>query len=118
MKFSKTHEWVEVNGNIATIGVTDYAQNEMGDIVYVDLPEVGTSVEIGGNVCELESVKAVAPVESPVKGNIVEVNGEVDDDPAKVNADAMNTWLVKVEFTEISKDLLSDADYKKYIKTL
>ena len=118
MKYTKTHEWVKTEDNVAFIGVTDYAQNEMGDIVYVDMPEPGDEAEIGKSICELESVKAVAPVESPVKGIVVAVNDDVDGDPALVNNDAFGTWLVKVQYSKLSDELMNEDEYNEYIKTL
>ena len=118
MKFSKTHEWVKIENNVATVGITDYAQNEMGDIVYVDMPEVGRVVAIDEEVLELESVKAVAPVNSPVAGTVIEVNEELDKAPEMVNSDAYDAWLFKVEVTEESGELMSEEEYQNYLKTL
>ncbi|MBQ7407667.1 MAG: glycine cleavage system protein GcvH [Clostridia bacterium] len=118
MKFAKTHEWVKIENNVATVGITDYAQNEMGDIVYVDMPEVGRVVAIDEEVLELESVKAVAPVNSPVAGTVIEVNEELDKAPEMVNSDAYNAWLFKVEVTEESGELMSEEEYQNYLKTL
>lgn len=119
MKYSKTHEWVKVDANgTAYIGISDYAQKEMGDIVYVELPEIGKSLTIGCDACELESVKAVAPVESPVSGEISEVNAQVEEDPSVVNHDAENCWLFKVENALLSGDLMDEEEYANYLKTL
>ncbi len=118
MKYSKTHEWVKTEGGVAFIGISDYAQKEMGDIVYVELPEIGASVTINESACELESVKAVAPVESPVTGVVSEVNGVLEDDPALLNSDAENCWIYKVENPVLSGELMDEEEYLNYLKTL
>ena len=118
MKYSKTHEWVKTEGGVTFVGISDYAQNEMGDIVYVELPEVGAQVSVGQSVCELESVKAVAPVESPVSGAISEVNGDLENAPELLNSDAENTWIYKVENAVLSGDLMDEEEYANYLKTL
>ncbi|MBQ3572471.1 MAG: glycine cleavage system protein GcvH [Clostridia bacterium] len=118
MKYAKSHEWVKKDGDIYLVGITDYAQKEMGDIVYVELPEVGAEISCGQDVCELESVKAVAPVTSPVSGVVCEVNPDLEDNPALVNEDAENCWLYKVENAVLSGDLMDEEEYKNYLKTL
>ena len=118
MKYSKSHEWVKQEGTVSLVGISDYAQKEMGDIVFVELPEVGREISIDEEVCELESVKAVAPVNSPVSGVVCEVNPDLDDDPALVNNDAENCWLYKVENAVLSGDLMDEEEYKNYLKTL
>ena len=118
MKFSKTHEWMNEENGIVTVGITDYAQSEMGDIVYAELPEVGKTINAGDEVCELESVKAVAPVNSPVGGEIVEVNSLLDDDPAAINRDALSSWLFKVKTDGTSVAVMNDKEYAAYLKTL
>ena len=118
MKYAKSHEWVKKDGDIYLVGITDYAQKEMGDIVYVELPEIGASVTINESACELESVKAVAPVESPVTGVVSEVNGALEDDPALLNSDAENCWIYKVENPVLSCELMDEEEYLNYLKTL
>ena len=118
MKFSKTHEWIKEEGELIAVGISDYAQKEMGDIVYADLPEAGKTIAAGDEVCELESVKAVAPVNCPVGGEIAEVNTALDDDPAVINRDAENTWLFKVKPDGTQIDMMCDSEYKKFLKTL
>lgn len=118
MKFSKTHEWIKEEGEVILVGITDYAQNEMGDIVYADLPEVGKVIAAGDEVCELESVKAVVPVNSPVGGEVVEVNGALDDDPSLINREAETAWLFKVKSDGSQIDMMCESEYKKYLKTL
>lgn len=110
LKYSESHEWVKVEGNVAVIGVTDYAQAEMGDITYVDMPDVGDEVTAGEEFGALESVKAASDLYSPVSGKVVAVNEELDDAPEKVNEDAFENWIIKVEMSDPSElDALMDA---------
>ena len=118
MEFSKTHEWIKEENGLIVVGITDYEQNEMGDIVYAELPEVGKNVAAGDEVCELESVKAVAPVNCPVGGEIAEVNAELDADPSLINRDAVNAWLFKVKPDGTKSVMMSESEYAKYLKTL
>lgn len=118
MKFTKTHEWMTEEDGIVTVGITDYAQNEMGDIVYVELPELGKTLVAGGDACELESVKAVAPVLSPVGGEVVEVNSALDDDPAVINREPLASWLFKVKAQGPAEDCMTQDEYDAYLKTL
>ena len=113
LSYLKSHERVKFDGDIATIGVSDYAQHEMGDVVFVELPEVGDAVTAGKNFTTIESVKAVFDINSPVTGTITEVNEELADSPELVNKEAFNAWLVKVKFTAKASDLLSVDEYKK-----
>lgn len=117
LKYSESHEWVKVEGNIAYIGVTDFAQKEMGDITYVDMPEEGDDVIAGEEFGALESVKASSELISPVSGTVVLVNGELEDAPEKVNEDAYSAWIIKVEMSLPSElDALMDAAaYKAHI---
>ena len=117
LKYSESHEWVKVEGNIAVIGVSDYAQKEMGDITYVDMPEVDDAVKAGEEFGALESVKASSDLISPVSGTVVEVNEELEDAPEKVNEDAFGSWIIKVEMSDASElDALMDAAaYKAFI---
>src|ERR1700753_1067364 len=99
-RYTKEHEWVHVEGATATIGITDHAQHELGDIVYVDLPKVGTSAEAGKVFGSVESVKAVSDIYAPVSGEIVEINEGLSSAPEKLNADPHGTaWLIKVRMT-------------------
>ena len=114
--YSKEHEWVKVDGDTATIGITDYAQNSLGDIVYVELPKVGAKIDQFGNVGVIESVKAVSDLFTPISGEVLEINGLLDSDPAAVNKDPYGTgWLLKVRVTNPGDtgNLLSAADYEK-----
>jgi glycine cleavage system H protein len=108
--YSESHEWVKVDGSIAIIGVSDYAQAEMGEITYVDMPEADDEVEKGESFGALESVKAASDLFSPVTGRVVEANGELEDAPEMVNEDAYANWIIKVEMSDKSElDNLMDA---------
>ena len=110
LKYSESHEWVKVEGNIAVVGVSDFAQKEMGDITYVDMPEVDDEVTAGEEFGALESVKASSELISPVSGTVVEVNSELEDTPEKVNEDAFGAWIIKVKMSDPSElDALMDA---------
>ena len=117
LRYSEDHEWVKVEGNIATIGITDYAQKELGDITYADLPEVDDEVEAGDEFGALESVKASSELLCPVSGKVVEVNPELEDAPEKINEDAYEAWIIKVEMSDPAQDdaLLDAAAYKAKI---
>ena len=111
--YSESHEWVKVEGTIAVIGVSDFAQAEMGDITYVDLPDEGDEVEKGEDFGALESVKASSELYSPVSGKVVEVNSELEDAPELINEDAFANWIIKVEMSDES-ELESLMDAKAY----
>ena len=114
--YSKEHEWVKVDGDVATIGITDYAQNSLGDIVYVELPKVGTKISQFGNVGVIESVKAVSDLFTPISGEITEINAVLDNDPSSVNREPYGEgWLMKVKLTNPGEaaNLMSPEDYDK-----
>lgn len=115
--YSESHEWVRVEGDIAVIGVSDFAQKEMGNITYVDLPDVDDEVEAGEDFGALESVKAASDLISPVSGTVVEVNEVLDDAPERINVDAYENWIIKVQMSDKSElDALMDAAaYEKAI---
>ena len=116
-RYTKEHEWVNVEGNTGTIGITDHAQKELGDIVYVDLPKVGTVIEKGKTLGSVESVKAVSDIYSPVSGEVVAVNEILTSSPEKLNEDPHGAaWLVKIKLSSPGEtsDLMSAADYQKY----
>ena len=117
LKYSETHEWVKVEGNIAIIGVTDYAQKEMGDITYVDMPDVEEIVEKEEEFGALESVKASSDLFSPVSGTVVERNDALEDAPELVNEDPYGNWIIKVQMSDPAElDALMDAEgYKDMI---
>ena len=116
-KYTKEHEWISVEGTAGTVGITDYAQNSLGDIVFVDLPKVGDAVEAGKIFGSVESVKAVSDLYSPVSGTVTAVNEELKDKPEKVNEDANATWMLKLTLKDASEldTLLSAADYEKFV---
>ncbi len=116
-KYTKEHEWLEVNDTIGTIGITDYAQNSLGDIVFVDLPRVGAQIQAGSTFGSVESVKAVSDLFAPVSGTVTEINEDLTSTPEQINSDANNTWLIKVELTDAleSGSLLSASDYDRFI---
>ncbi|MCM1519923.1 MAG: glycine cleavage system protein GcvH [Lachnoclostridium sp.] len=113
--YSPTHEYAKVDGNVAYIGITDYAQNALGNVVYVDMPEEGDDVTAGEDFGAVESVKAASDLIAPVSGTVVEVNEALVDEPGLINKDAMNTWIIKVEMTDAAEldDLLDEAAYKE-----
>ncbi|MGN8874795.1 glycine cleavage system protein GcvH [Pseudoflavonifractor sp. HCP28S3_F10] len=112
--YAKSHEWVRKDGDTYVIGLSDFAQDELGDIVFVNLPQEGDSVSVGEAFSDVESVKAVSDVLSPVSGTVVAVNEELMDDPAKVNADPYGAWFVKVENVTEEEELLDAAAYEAH----
>jgi glycine cleavage system H protein len=119
IKYHREHAWVRVEGKNATIGITDFAQQQLGDIVYVDLPEAGTDVDADSELCEIESTKATSPVISPVSGNVAEVNEDLGDSPEIINEDPYgNGWVVVIAMSDPSEvsDLMSRDEYEKFLK--
>lgn len=116
-KYTKEHEWISVEGATGTVGITDYAQDSLGDIVFVELPKVGDTLEAGKVFGSVESVKAVSDLYSPVSGMVTAVNEELKDAPEKVNADANNTWMLKLEMKDAAElnALLSAEQYEKFV---
>ena len=117
--YSEDHEWVRVEGKTAYIGISDYAQHEMGDIVYVELPDEDDSFEKGESLGAIESVKAASDILIPVSGRVIEINEALEDAPEKVNEDAFDTWLVKVEISDESEleELMNAEAYETFIKS-
>jgi glycine cleavage system H protein len=115
LKYTKSHEWVKADGKTASIGITNYAQESLGDIVFVDLPKAGTEVTAGKSFGSIESVKAVSDLYSPISGTVAEVNAELATAPEKINKDAHATWMLKINLKNPDelKSLLSAADYEK-----
>lgn len=121
LRFSKEHEWIRLDGDIATVGISDYAQKQLGDVVYVELPEIGRHVEQGKEAAVVESVKAASEIYAPASGEVVEVNSSVDADPAKVNADAMGEgWFFKLRLDDPKQldALLDEAAYETFVEGL
>ncbi len=119
LKYTEEHEWVRVDGDIATVGITDYAQGELSDIVYLELPEVGKTVQKGDVITTLEAVKTVADVYTPVSGEIIEVNEKLSEQPGLINEDPYGEgWIVKIRLSNPDElnELLSAADYKNIIE--
>jgi glycine cleavage system H protein len=118
LRFTKDHEWVRQEGDTVVIGITDYAQSQLGDVVYVELPEIGRAMEQGKEAAVVESAKAASEVYAPVSGEVVEVNEEIVGDPAKVNADAMGEgWFMKLRLTEPGQldALMDEAAYQAFV---
>jgi glycine cleavage system H protein len=118
LRYTKQHEWVRAEGEIGTVGITDHAQKELGDIVYVDLPKVGAHVDQGKSLGSVESVKAVSDIYSPISGEVIEVNETLAQSPEKLNAEPHGAaWLVKIRMSapDEAKKLLSAADYQAYV---
>src|SRR5581483_11503475 len=115
-KYTREHEWIQVNGNSAAVGITDYAQQSLGDIVFVEAPKVGAELTAGKSFGTVESVKAVSDLFAPASGTVTEVNGELATAPEKVNSDAHGAWMVKITLKNPSEldALLSAADYEKF----
>ncbi len=115
LRYADSHEWVKVEGDIATVGITDYAQHALGNIVYVDMPEVGDEVSQGEDFGAVESVKAASDLISPVSGEVVEINEALEDQPELVNEDAFANWIMKVKLSDASEldNLLDAAAYAK-----
>jgi glycine cleavage system H protein len=119
IKYHREHTWVRVEGKRATIGITDYAQQQLGDIVYADLPEAQTEVDADSELSEIESTKATSPVISPVSGTVVEVNEDVAESPEVINEDPYgNGWIVVLQMSDPTEvnDLMSRDEYEKYLK--
>jgi glycine cleavage system H protein len=117
-KYTKEHEWIEVTGDSATIGITDYAQSSLGDIVFVDLPAVGATLAAHDTFGSVESVKAVSDLYAPASGTVTAVNESLKDAPETINSDANETWLIKITLSKPADlDSLLDADaYRKYVE--
>ncbi len=119
-KYTKTHEWLKVDGTIGSVGITDYAQSSLGDIVFVELPKVGDKLEAGKIFGSVESVKAVSDLYAPASGTVTEVNEPLNDKPETINSDANDTWMYKFELADAGEltglDTLIDADaYEKFV---
>jgi len=118
LKYTKDHEWARLENDIVTVGITDYAQGELGDIVYLDLPEVGTRVEADATFGTIEAVKAVSDLFAPISGEVVEVNSNLEDKPEVVNDDPYGEgWMIKIKISNMEEidNLLNEAQYKELI---
>jgi len=119
LKYTKDHEWLKVDGKVATIGITDHAQAALGDIVYVDLPKVGRELKPHDTFGVVESIKAVSDLYSPAAGKVVEVNSALINDPAQINRDPhAGAWMIRMEFSGEATGLMDAAAYEAYVSTL
>ena len=114
LKYTKDHEWMKMEGDIAVVGITDFAQDALGDIVFINMPEVGDTVTAGEALGDVESVKAVSDVNSPVTGVVVAVNEELVDSPENLNSDPYGSWIIKVENITATEELLDAAAYEAF----
>ena len=114
LKYTKDHEWIKMEGDIAVVGISDFAQDALGDIVFINMPEVGDTVTAGEALGDVESVKAVSDVNSPVTGVIVEVNEELADSPENLNSDPYGSWIIKVEQITETEELMDAAAYEAF----
>jgi len=117
LKYTKEHEWARIEGNVATFGISDHAQEALGDIVFVELPEIGRTVDAGEAYAVVESVKAVSDVYAPVAGEVIEVNGALESEPEKVNADPYGAgWIAKVKMSGDAVELLTGDEYNTFLE--
>jgi glycine cleavage system H protein len=120
-RFTKEHEWIRRDGDLATVGITDYAQNQLGDVVYVELPEIGRHIAKGAEAAVVESVKAASEVYAPVSGEVVAVNDTIAGEPARVNADPMGEgWFLKLRLDDPAEldTLMDEEDYRRFVEGL
>ena len=117
LKYTKSHEWIKMDGDVAVIGISDFAQVAMGDVVFVNLPAEGDDVSAGESFGDIESVKAVSELNSPVSGTVCAVNEELLDAPEKINEDAYGAWLIKVEGITGEEELMDAAAYEAFCAT-
>ena len=118
-KYTKDHEWVLIDNGVATVGISNHAQESLGDIVFIELPSVGKSVKANDEICVVESVKAASDIYAPIDGEILEVNNNLDGDAAIINQDAENAgWIFKMKVTNTSQydELMTEDDYKKFLE--
>jgi len=116
--YSKSHEWVEVDGNQALMGISDHAQHELGEVVFIELPKVGQVVKKGASIGAVESVKAASDLYSPVSGKVIEVNSALEDAPESLNSDPYGSWVMKIELTDLSEleHLLDSQTYENQLE--
>ena len=119
LKYTKEHEWALVEGNTVTVGITDFAQSALGDIVFVEVPEVGSDLKIGSTFGVVESIKSVSDLYAPVTGEVVAKNSDVEGSPEKINSDAYGSWLIKVKIKDSSElnNLLTPEQYQEFCNT-
>jgi len=119
-KYSNEHEWAILDGDEATIGLSAYAVTQLGDITFVELPEIGTNADKDDSIAFIESVKAASDIYTPMSGEVIAVNEDLENTPELLNADAENTWVFKLKVSDVNEfeTLIDDANYKAYIETL
>lgn len=117
LKYTKDHEWIRVSGDVAEVGITDFAQQQLGDVVFVDLPEVGRELTAGQSFGSIESVKAVSELFAPMSGNVVEVNPALKDHPEAVNSSPHESWMIKIRLSDpgATSSLLDSAGYERLV---
>ena len=118
-KYTKDHEWVSIQNDIATVGISNHAQESLGDIVFIELPSVGKSIKANDEICVVESVKAASDIYAPIDGEIIEVNNNLENEAAIINQDAENTgWIFKMKISNEAQynELMSEDDYKKFLE--
>jgi glycine cleavage system H protein len=121
LKYTKEHEWIRVEGNVGTVGITPYAQEQLGDVVFIELPEVGRKAEQGKEIAVVESVKAASEIFAPVSGDVVDVNKDLPATPATVNSDPLGAgWFFKLQLADPAQlgNLMDEAAYKTYVEGL
>ena len=118
LMYTKSHEWIKEEGDLIVVGLTDYAQHKLGDLVFVNLPEVGDDVEVEETFADVESVKAVSDVYSPVSGTVAEINEELLDAPQLINEAAYDAWFIKVENVTDKAELLTAEEYTAFVESL
>jgi glycine cleavage system H protein len=118
--YSKTHEWVKIEGDICIIGINDYSQREIGEIAYIELPAIGNNIKQFELLCQIESVKTVLDIFSPISGSIIETNKEIENSPDLLNSKPYDSWICKIKTSELDEkiNLMSINEYSKYIKEL
>lgn len=114
LKYTKDHEWLKMEGDVAVVGITDFAQNALGDVVFINLPQEGDEVTAGESFGDVESVKAVSDVMSPVSGIISAVNSDLEDAPENLNSDPYGSWIIKIESISDTEDLMDAAAYEAF----
>ena len=114
LKYTKDHEWLKMEGDVAVVGITDFAQNALGDVVFITLPQEGDTVTAGESFGDVESVKAVSDVMSPVSGTISAVNNDLEDAPENLNSDPYGSWIIKIEGISDTEDLMDAAAYEAF----
>ncbi len=119
LRYTKEHEWALVEGNTVTVGITDFAQSSLGDIVFLEVPEVGSELKKGSTFGVVESIKSVSDLYSPVSGEVLAKNSDLESSPEKINQDAYGSWLIKVKIKDINnlQDLLTPAQYQEFCNT-